>query len=106
MAKNELPIENLNQTEKLLFTISNALHARIGTKWDLIMVSASMLDRVKEFLEQGFEPFAITTQKMPKIDAQSKIQLVGEAEDVNIIWMKRPEILAPEAKVEDNAIRS
>ena len=75
--------------------IEKLLEARIGTKWDLVMVSSTMPEKVKEFLEQGFEPFSITTQKVPKIDAKSKIQLVGEYEEVNVIWLKRPEILAP-----------
>ena len=87
-------------TNLILDSMSRLLHARIGTKWDLIMVSSNMPERVKEFLEQGFEPFAITTQKAPKIDQQSKIQLVGEFEEVNVIWMKRPEIIAPQVKEE------
>lgn len=85
----------ISYQEKLLLTISNAIHARIGTKWDLIMVSASVPERVKEFLDNGFEPFAVTIQKVPKIDKQTKIELVNQYEDTNVIWMKRPEIIAP-----------
>lgn len=96
MAKKETktPDQKL-EVAASLDAIGRLLHARIGTKWDLIMVSSVIPERVKEFLDQGFEPFAITSQKMPKIDAQTKIQLLNEFEDVNVIWMKRPEILAP-----------
>jgi hypothetical protein len=82
-------------TPVILDSISRLLHARVGTKWDLIMVSSATPERVKAFLDEGFEPFSVTLQRVPKIDAQSKIQLVGEFDEVNVIWMKRPEILAP-----------
>lgn len=75
--------------------LSALLKQRIETKWDLICVSSDNQAKVSEYINYGFEPIGITVQKRPKVDSKTQAIIIGETEEVNVLWMKKPDYINP-----------